>query len=121
MLGRHIIANCQNIPGLPEAAESYYEESRKPVWDIIAQNESYFRAPYNVRIIYVWEFSFNKVDIPYLKKIITSNDYPENIKWNMSYWNDEKRSKFANTLSQIGVEVDRQVKFGHLTDWQLSL
>lgn len=106
--------------GIAEAAESYYDESRKPVEDIIAQNQTYFSDLYDVRIIYVWGFSFNKVDIPYLKRIIDSNDFPEDIKWNVSYFRDEERGKFANILSALRVDVDRQVSFRHLADWQLS-
>lgn len=105
--------------GIADAAESYYDESRKPVQEIIDGNINYLSDLYDVRIIYVWGFSFNKVDIPYLKMIIDSNEYPEEIKWYVSYYGDEERSKFANTLSELGVEVDRQVKFGHLADWQL--
>lgn len=105
--------------GIAEAAESYYEESRKPVEDIIAQNQAYFSDLYDVRIIYVWGFSFNKVDIPYLKKIIASNDYPDDIKWNVSYYSEDERGKFGNILSELGVDVDRQVRFRHLASWQL--
>lgn len=106
--------------GIAEAAESYYDESRKPVQEIINGNISYFRDLYDVRTIFVWGFSFNKVDIPYLKKIIGSNDYPERVKWNVSFFSDEERGKFANVLSDLGIEVDRQVVFRHLADWQLS-
>ncbi|MBD5401265.1 hypothetical protein HDR58_00480, partial [bacterium] len=104
--------------GIAEAAESYYEESRKPVDEIIAQNQSYFSDLYDVRFIYVWGFSFNKVDIPYMKKIIASNDYPEDIKWNVSYLTDEERERFAIILSDMGVDVERQVTLRHLTYWQ---
>ena len=106
--------------GIAEAAESYYDESRKPVQEIIDKNLSYFRDLYDVRIIFVWGFSFNKVDIPYLKKIIYSNDCPEDIKLYVSYYSDEERSKFANILSEIGIDIAKQVKFRHLSDWQLS-
>lgn len=104
---------------IAEAAESYYDESRKPVEDIIAQNQTYFSDLYDVKIIYVWGFSFNKVDIPYIRKIIASNDYPEDIKWNISYFSDEERVKFVTILSELGVDVNRQVPFRHLADWQL--
>ena len=34
--------------------------------------------------------------------------------------NMEERGKFANILSEIGIDIAKQVKFRNLADWQLS-
>ena len=89
--------------GIADAAESYYDESRKPVLEIIDRNISYFKDLYDVITIFVRRFSFCKADISNQKKIIDANNYPEQVKWYLSYYSDEWRGKFANILSGIGI------------------
>lgn len=79
--------DTQHLPeyeNLTDAVESYYADAIKPVDKIIASNASYFKSLYDVRTIYVWGFSFSKVDKPYLREIIASNDNPMSVQWYVS-------------------------------------
>lgn len=106
--------------GIAESAETYYEESRKPVVEIIMNNLDYFRDLYDVRTVYVWGFSFSKVDIPYIREIIRNNDYPEDIRWYVSYRGEEEEKRFKEILTDLGVDVEIQVDLKPMSHWQLS-
>lgn len=105
--------------GIAESAETYYEESRKPVQEIIMRNLDYFRDLYDVRTVYVWGFSFSKVDLPYIREIIRNNDYPEDIRWYVSYRGEEEEKRFKEILTDLGVDVERQVDLKPMSHWQL--
>ena len=105
--------------GIAEGVQEYYEESRKPVERIIRDNEAYFSDLYDVETIYVLGFSFNPIDIPYIRKIIECNDAPESIRWNVSHYNDEEKEKFQQILTNLGINVTTQVQFHSLSHWKI--
>lgn len=72
-----------------------------------------------VEVIYVLGFSFNPIDMPYIRRIIECNDAPENIRWNVSHYNDEEKSKFQQILANLGIDVDSRVQFHPLSHWQI--
>lgn len=103
---------------IAEGIEEYYSEAKKPVSQIINANAEYFQDLYDIRTIYVWGFSFSNVDMPYLKAIVENNDSPENIRWNVSYYNDIEIPRFKTQLASIGVDCEKQVTFKPLSHWE---
>jgi hypothetical protein len=104
--------------GIAEGAEEYYEASKKPVDKIICDNIVYFDDLYDISSIYVWGFSFNKIDMPYLKKIVEVNEDPGNIRWYVSYYSEKEIDAFSDALRSIGVDVEKCVEFKPLVAWQ---
>jgi len=105
---------------IAEGIEEYYTNAKKPVAQIVQNNTEYFRDLYDVRSIYVWGFSFSKVDMPYLKAIVDNNDYPEEIRWNVSYYKDTEIPQFKAQLTSIGIDCENRVTFRPLSYWQKS-
>jgi hypothetical protein len=103
--------------GVVNGVETYFEESRKPVERIIKDNKEYFDSLSDVRVIYVWGFSFNKVDMPYIKRILETNDNPSEIKWYVSFYSELELARFQNVLNSIGVETS-MIEFKQLSAWQ---
>lgn len=105
---------------IAEGVEEYYSQAHKPVEEIISSNRDYFDDLYDIKIIYVWGFSFSDVDMPYIKEIIAANDEPEKIKWNISFYKEKEIDNFKKKLTSLGVDCDRQVSFKPLSFWQIS-
>lgn len=101
--------NTQYLPeyeAITETVETYYSDSEKPVEKILSSNTEYFNELHDIRTIYVWGFSFSKVDLPYIKKIVSVNDNPATIKWYVNAFTDIDKSKALSTLLQLGIEID---------------
>ena len=105
---------------IAENVEEYYSNAHKPVDKIIASNRQYFDDLKDIKTIYVWGFSFSDVDMPYIKEIISVNDEPEKIKWNVSYYKEEEKDKFKARLSSLGVDCDQRASFKPLSFWLKS-
>lgn len=105
--------------GIAEGVQEYYEESRKPVERIIRDNDAYFSDLYDVEVIYVLGFSFNPIDMPYINRIIECNDASENIRWNVSYYNDDEKRNFQQILTNVRIDVESKVQFHRLSHWQI--
>lgn len=88
---------------ITDAVESYYNDSQKDVSNIIRKNEDYFQSLSDIKYIYVWGFSFAKVDMPYLKKIVEVNTHAHEIKWYISYYCEEEKGVFEGKMKEIGV------------------
>ena len=99
-----------------EAVESYYDDSKKPVERILSSNASYFESLHDVGIIYVWGFSFSKVDQPYIKTIVSVNDNPMALQWYVSIFSDFDRVKAENVLLPLGIPVSN-IHFKPLSDF----
>ncbi len=106
--------------GIAEGTQEYYEESRKPVEKILRDNDAYFMDLYGIETIYVFGFSFNQIDMPYIRRIIECNNAPDRIHWNISYFSDTDKLKAESALSSFGINVDSQVEFHPLSYWQIS-
>ena len=111
--------NTQYLPeyeAITESVESYYCDSVKPVGKIISSNAEYFKTLCDIRTIYVWGFSFAKVDQPYIMKIISCNDNPSEIQWYISFFSESDKDKALSTLLPLGVNVDN-IHFKPLADF----
>lgn len=104
---------------ITESVESYYYDSQKPVEKIISSNVSYFASLHDVKTIYVWGFSFSKVDQPYIRKIISSNDNPQAIQWYVSIFSEEDKTKALDTLLPLSIPVDN-IHFKPMSDFLIN-
>lgn len=105
--------------GIAAGLQEYYDESRKPVELILSNNRDYFDDLYDIKVIYVFGFSFNSIDLPYIRAIIRSNDYPDEIEWRVSYYDDDELNKLKLILKDLGVDIEHKVKFFLLSEVQL--
>lgn len=105
---------------IAEGIQEYYEESRKPVEKILHANDAYFEDLYDIQTIYVLGFSFNPIDLPYIQRIIDSNDSPQDIRWIVTYLGEDEKSRFVQVLDGLGTEVDKQEIFKPMSDFQMN-
>ncbi len=103
---------------LAAAVEGYYRNARKDTAQIIKDHTAYFDDLYDIRHIYVWGFSFAKVDMPYLQRILLANDKPKELKWHVSYYSPPEIHTFEERLSKIGVDTSNMA-FHRLTEMQM--
>lgn len=68
----------------------------------------------------VWGFSFAKVDMPYLKKIVEVNTHAHEIKWYISYYCEEEKGVFEGKMKEIGVGKE-MISFQKLEKIMISL
>lgn len=87
----------------------------KCVDDRIARHEEKFSNLYhNVKHIIVMGFSFNDIDIPYIKAILDANTNADNIDWTVYYHSDGNDEEIIDRLLQIGVKrehIDEPIKW----------
>lgn len=104
---------------ITESVESYYYDSQKPVEKILSSNVSYFASLHDVKTIYVWGFSFSKVDQPYIREIISSNDNPLAIQWYVSIFSEADKTKALDTLLPLSIPVDN-IHFKPMSDFLIN-
>lgn len=104
---------------IAKGIQEYFEESRKPVEQILQANAAYFEDLYDIQTIYVLGFSFNQIDLPYINRIIESNGIPEDIRWFVSYLGEDERLRFTDILNSLGINVEAHVTFTPMSSWQI--
>ena len=72
-----------------------------------------------MKTIYVWGFSFSKVDQPYIRKIISLNDNPQAIQWYVSIFSEADKTKALNTLLPLSILVDN-IHFKPMSDFLIN-
>ena len=72
-----------------------------------------------MKTIYVWGFSFSKVDQPYIRKIISSNDNPQAIQWYVSIFSEADKTKALNMLLPLSIPVDN-IHFKSKSDFLIN-
>ena len=50
--------------------------------------------------------AFSKVDLPYIKRIVSANENPDRIQWYVSTFTDIDKSKALSTLRTLGIDID---------------
>lgn len=104
---------------ITDSVESYYYDSQKPVAQIINSNCSYFSSLHDIRTIYVWGFSFSKVDKPYIHKIIEVNDKPSEMQWFVSTFSEADEVKALDTLLDLGIPKS-SIHFKPMSDFLIA-
>jgi hypothetical protein len=85
--------------------DKYFEETYKNTDTIIKEKNSFFRQLGNIEEVFVLGHSISPVDIKYFQTIF--NTVPKNSSWTVSYYSDDQKEKFTETLISIGVSADK--------------
>ena len=90
------------IEFMTESAETFDEESCKPVGEILKKHQSFFEDLYDIKHVYVLGHSLGSVDLPYFRKVVACNDYPSEMCWHISYYSDNSKQMYEDIVrSQI--------------------
>jgi len=84
-----------------ERIEDYYERSFKNFEKVLETHKSFITSLHQIKTIVVIGHSLSKVDLPYFEKILTVNDDPNNIQWQISFHseaNSTRINEFAGEL-----------------------
>ena len=87
-------------------------EGAKDVEKRIADNMENFNKYSNIKHIISMGFSFNKIDMPYVKAIISSNTNKKNIDWTIYYHQEGEDDIIIEKLNNIGIkeiQINKQV------------
>jgi len=109
------------------SVEEFFSLSEKPVHRILFENQTFIDNLYDVSDIYVLGHSLGNVDMPYFRAINNANDYPEDLRWHVSYYSEEERNNFERimrsriidknaTLEMITLQ-GMQRKENHMQHW----
>lgn len=108
-------ASCFDIHDELAWDEAFHQVAirRKPVKEIIQQNEIFFNGLKNVSKVCVYGLSFSDVDIPYMIKI---NECAPNAHWEISCFSESDRSKVQVFAAKYGVKDYSIVRLSELCD-----
>ena len=87
-------------------------EGAKDVEKRIADNMENFNKYSNIKHIISMGFSFNEIDMPYIKAIISSNTNKKNIDWTIYYHQEGEDDIIIEKLKKIGIkeiQINKQV------------
>lgn len=76
----------------------------KHVQERITQNKNKFALYSNIRHYVSMGFSFNNIDMPYIKEIVSVNNSIHDADWNSYFHSDEEKTKFFNIISELGIK-----------------
>lgn len=93
---------------------NYYASTYKSTDQIISKNESFFHSLRDVIEIHILGHSLSAVDLKYFR-IIARTTRRNCIKWKVTYHRSEEVAHHLQTLTRLGISVDR-INFYRLTD-----
>lgn len=76
-------------------------ELRKPYWDIIDRNESFFNKMKNIQDVYIYGHSCATVDYPYFQKI--KDSIRNDALWHFFPYNENDKQRILQLISKIGI------------------
>lgn len=85
-----------------DAAISSIASQRKPVTNIIKNNNDIFCSFKDVTDIHIYGFSFSDIDLPYLDKIVEVIDL-KNVSWEISDFEDKNKEAIQKFLNKHGI------------------
>lgn len=98
--------NQNTTPAYKDSINQEIIKGAKRVKERIIQNEEKFKQYSNITHFIVMGFSFNEIDLPYIKKIIEVNKNVQNTKW-MVYWHrDTEKDIIMDRLHDFGVKEE---------------
>ena len=82
------------------SVDSAYNSWSKDIKQNIIKNADYFTSlkAYDIEEVYSFGFSYNDIDMPYIKIIIDGLKDPCNVKWIFSDYNEYANQKYERTL-----------------------
>lgn len=109
----------------PEEIEEFYRENsdfifdrvrdtvlqkvvsiQKPVQNIISKNAVRFESLKDVKKIMIYGHSFSDIDLPYLKRIISSLTHPDKVHWEIVYHDDRDMAKIMNFIKTYSIAIE---------------
>lgn len=114
-------ADLPEIDTMTNSAEEYFSLSEKPIEEIIRKNTKFFEDLYDVEYIYVLGHSFGNVDLPYFRLLNKVNDYPEKIKWIVSFYSEKERSNINKILQDKVVRKGATIEMITLDSMCMSI
>jgi len=89
---------------------------QKPVKDTIDEYDSFFKGLNEIDEIIILGHSLNSIDLPYFRAI--RKNVVKEVKWNVSFYNDEEKTKHLKTLLKIGIDTNK-VEFFKMFDYNI--
>jgi UDP-2,3-diacylglucosamine pyrophosphatase LpxH len=87
-----------------ETIGAYYDNSAKKVKKVIHDNEKFFNSLKNIKYVTVIGHSLSVVDRPYFEQIIEENKNPQELRWRISWYNDDDRDRIKLFTSQMNID-----------------
>lgn len=85
--------------------DNYFKETYKNTETIISENAEFFRQLADIEEIFIIGHSLSKVDIKYFE--IITNNVNNNVKWTVTYYGNEEKSRHLHTLLELGIQQDK--------------
>ncbi len=95
---RHMFTDAEHV------AKSPLHRFKKPVQEIMENNENYFKSLNDIEAVVILGHSLNDIDMPYFEKIFQST---ESANWVVSYYEAEEKDAHLSKLLKIGVAIER--------------
>lgn len=96
--------NEQYNPWIVDNVIPFAAEGAKDVDKRIKDNVDNFNKYSNIKHIISMGFSFNEIDIPYIKAIISSNSNKKDIDWTIYYHQEGEDDTIIEKLQNIGIK-----------------
>ena len=113
-------ADFPEIEMLTDGAETFLNDSKKPVDEIIRLHQDFFDDLYDIEHIYILGHSLSNVDLPYLQAITQASDYPEQMKWHVSYYSPKEEKRLYQTIRKSIAHQKSIIESFKLSDIQIK-
>ena len=101
---------------MTESVEEFYSLSEKPVETILKKNHAFFEDLYDVKYVYVLGHSLGNVDLPYFRAVNNANDYPERMRWYVSYYSEAERVNLVKIMRSSVMDGQSELTMIKLED-----
>ena len=95
---------------MTSSVEEFFSLSEKPIQKILIENQEFIDDLYDVKDIYVLGHSLGNVDLPYFRAINRANDYPEVLRWHVSYYSDKEKSDLERIMRNSVINKDASLE-----------
>ena len=94
------LSSIDDINYTLRSVDSAYNSWSKNIKQNIIKNADYFSSleAYNIKEVYSFGFSYNEIDMPYIKIIIDGFKNPCNVKWIFSDYNEDANQEYERIL-----------------------
>lgn len=94
------LSSIDDINYTLRSADAAYNSWSKNIKQNIIRNADYFASleTYDIKEVYSFGFSYNDIDMPYIKIIIDGLRNPYNVKWIFSDYNEDDNQKCEKIL-----------------------
>lgn len=82
-------------------SKSPFYSFKKPVMNIIEENNAFFKKLHLVNEVIILGHSMNKIDLPYFEEILKNTT---NSSWKVSFFGEAEKEKHYATLSALGID-----------------